>query len=416
MFRIGDMALLRRANSCSTRGYKHSPPTEGLPQAGEPAARLPAARWRAIPQINLRITFLCQYFPPEMGAPSARTFEHARHWVRLGHQVTVVTGFPNHPTGIIHPEYRGSILKRESVEGIDLLRTWVYVAPNKGFTRRILNFLSFFASSLFFGTFRTKRPDVVIGTSPQFFCALAAYLLSCLKRAPFIFEVRDIWPESAIELGALRNRALIRTLEAIELFLYRRAALIVPVAWSTRDYLIDKGISPEKICVIPNGIDASYLSNGCARTSSIRSELGLEGKFVVSYIGTHGHVACPGGGAGSESSDVRRGRCPVSPRWGRRRKGTPQANGRTDRASQRDVHRPAVPSKAHGLLRDHQCRPCAFAAVAHLYPGSAIKTIELMGAGRPSSVQSKVKLLPWCAPPMRESALNLKMLMRWWLQ
>jgi glycosyltransferase involved in cell wall biosynthesis len=245
-----------------------------------------------------------------MGAPSARTFEHARQWARLGNQVTVITGFPNHPTGIIRPEYRGSILKRESIEGIDLLRTWVYVTPNKGFTRRILNFLSFFASSLFFGTFMTKRPDVVIGTSPQFLCAVAAYLLSCLKRAPFVFEVRDIWPESAVELGALRNPTLIRVLEAIELFLYRRAALIVPVARSTRDYLIEKGISPEKICVIPNGIDASYLSDGYVSASNIRSELGLEGKFVVSYIGTHGmshalEVVLEAGRRMSDEDDVR---------------------------------------------------------------------------------------------------------------
>src|SRR5262245_16711738 len=148
----------------------------------------------------MRITLLCQYFPPEMGAPSARTFEHARHWAGLGHDVTVITGFPNHPTGIIHPGYRGDWMRREKVDGINLLRTWVYVAANKGFTRRILNFLSFLGSSLLLGSLLTGRADIVIGTSPQFFCALAAYLLSRVKRAPFIFEVRDIWPQSAVEL------------------------------------------------------------------------------------------------------------------------------------------------------------------------------------------------------------------------
>ena len=126
----------------------------------------------------MRITLLCQYFPPEMGAPSARTFEHARHWASLGHDVTVITGFPNHPTGVIRPEYRGYFVKRERVEGIDLLRAWIYVAPNKGFTKRILNFLSFFVSSVTLGSLLTGRPDVVVGTSPQFFCAVSAYLLS----------------------------------------------------------------------------------------------------------------------------------------------------------------------------------------------------------------------------------------------
>jgi glycosyltransferase involved in cell wall biosynthesis len=235
----------------------------------------------------MRITFLCQYFPPEMGAPAARTYEHARHWVRLGHEVTVVTGFPNHPTGIIRPEYRGYWVKRENVDGIDLLRTWIYVAPNKGFTRRVLNFLSFFFSSFLMGTFKTRRSDVVIGTSPQFFCAVSAYLLSVLKGAPFVFEVRDIWPQSAIELGALRNTALIGVLEAIEMFLYRRAVLIVAVAESTRQYLVEKGIEDSKIVIIPNGIDPEYL-NSESDPQDVRRRFGLENKFVVSYIGTHG--------------------------------------------------------------------------------------------------------------------------------
>ncbi|MDX2030351.1 MAG: glycosyltransferase family 4 protein [Blastocatellia bacterium] len=236
----------------------------------------------------MRITFLCQYFPPEMGAPSARTFEHARHWARRGHEVTVITGFPNHPTGVIRPEYRGEIVKREQVEKIDLLRTWVYVTANRGFVKRILNFLSFFASSIFFGAWMTRRPDVVVGTSPQFFCAVGAYVLSVLKRAPFVFEVRDIWPRSAVELGVLRNPLLIRALERIEMFLYNRAALIVPVAESTRDYLIARGIPAEKIRIVPNGIDAEYLESATVTAEEVRARLGLEGKFLVSYIGTHG--------------------------------------------------------------------------------------------------------------------------------
>lgn len=236
----------------------------------------------------MRITFLCQYFPPEMGAPAARTFEHARHWASLGHDVTVITGFPNHPTGVIHPDYRGYLIKAEEIEGIQLLRTWIYVAANKGFTKRILNFLSFFFSSFLLGALLTRRPDVVVGTSPQFFCAVAAYLLSRLKRVPFVFEVRDIWPQSPIELGVLRNPWLIRALEAIELHLYRKAALIVPVAESSRGYLLSKGIPPDKIKVIPNGIDLSFLSAESRTPEAVRAELGLGDKFLVSYIGTHG--------------------------------------------------------------------------------------------------------------------------------
>lgn len=236
----------------------------------------------------MKVTFLCQYFPPEMGAPAARTYEHARYWVENGHEVTVITGFPNHPTGVIHPAYRNQWFKRETVEGIELLRTRIYVTPNKGFAKRILNFLSFFASALFFGALVTKRPDMVVGTSPQFFCAIAAWILSRLKRVPFVFEVRDIWPESAIELDVLKNRWLIRALEWVELFLYRQADVIIPVAESTKPYLIEKGVPPEKIKIVPNGIDAKYLALPSVSPAQVRAELGLEDKFIISYIGTHG--------------------------------------------------------------------------------------------------------------------------------
>jgi glycosyltransferase involved in cell wall biosynthesis len=236
----------------------------------------------------MKITFLCQYFPPEMGAPSARTFEHARHWTSLGHDVTVITGFPNHPTGIIRPEFQGYFVKRENVEGIELLRTWVYCAANKGFLKRVLNFFSFFFSSLILGSLHTGKPDVVVGTSPQFFCAVSAYLLSLVKGAPFVFEVRDIWPQSAVELGALKNPMLVRVLELIEFHLYLRATLIVAVADSIGRYLTSKGIPREKIRIIPNGIDERYLASAEATPDQVREESGLKDKFIVSYIGTHG--------------------------------------------------------------------------------------------------------------------------------
>jgi glycosyltransferase involved in cell wall biosynthesis len=141
---------------------------------------------------------------------------------------------------------------------------------------------------LILGSLMTRQPDVVVGTSPQFFCAVAAYCLSRIKRAPFVFEVRDIWPQSAIELGVLKNRRLIRVLEAIEMHLYARAALIVPVAESTRAYLLSKGVPAEKIRVIPNGVDAQYLASAGIAPDDVRKRLGLQDKFIVSYIGTHG--------------------------------------------------------------------------------------------------------------------------------
>ncbi len=129
---------------------------------------------------------------------------------------------------------------------------------------------------------------MVVGTSPQFFCAVSAYLLSVIKRAPFVFEVRDIWPQSAVELGALKNPLIIRALESIEHFLYRRARLIIVVAEATRPYLLAKGVNPDKIRIVPNGIDAKYLESAVATSEEIRNQYDLNGKFIVSYIGTHG--------------------------------------------------------------------------------------------------------------------------------
>src|SRR5690606_14264240 len=146
----------------------------------------------------MQITVVCQYFPPESNAPAIRTFEHAREWVRHGHQVTVITGFPNHPTGIVHPGYRGEWLRCEDVEGIEVIRTWLYAAPNKGFFKRVLSFFSFFLSSVVLGRIFGPRPDLVLGTSPQFLAAVSAYLLSRMHNVPFVFELRDIWPESAV--------------------------------------------------------------------------------------------------------------------------------------------------------------------------------------------------------------------------
>lgn len=236
----------------------------------------------------MKITVVCQYFPPESNAPAVRTYEHAREWVRLGHEITVITGFPNHPNGVIHPGYEGEWLRRETVDGIDVVRTWLYAAPNKGFAKRVLNFLSFFLSSFTLGRIYSKRPDVVVGTSPQFFVAVSAYILSRLFRVPFVFELRDIWPESAVELGALKSPLILRPLVRLQRFLYRRAARIVIVSEGFRPHLHEVGIPDERIVYIPNGIDPAFLEQETEPPEELRARHGLEGKFVVAYIGTHG--------------------------------------------------------------------------------------------------------------------------------
>lgn len=236
---------------------------------------------------SLKILYISQYFPPEMGAPSARVHELARRWVQNGAEVCVLTGFPHHPTGKIPPQYRQHIFKRERLDGIKVVRTYVYPTANKGFFKRILSYISFMFSAIFLGSWTVNKPDVVIATSPQFFVAIAGYLISRIKNRPFVFEVRDLWPESIVQLGQLRNPLIIRFLEAIELFLYRRARLIVVVAESSIPILLKKGVPPDKIRIVKNGVDLS-LFDPQKNDDGLREQLNLRDKFVSSYIGTMG--------------------------------------------------------------------------------------------------------------------------------
>jgi glycosyltransferase involved in cell wall biosynthesis len=234
----------------------------------------------------LDIVYVSHYFPPEVNAPAVRVSELARLWQSAGHRVTVITGFPNHPTGIIPAQYRGAAFREEVVDGVRVLRTWVYAAANQGFLRRISNYLSFMLSAITLGGPRLRRADVVIGTSPQLFVAVAAWFLAVWKRARFVFEVRDVWPEEIRTVGALENRFVLRMLEGLEMFLYRRADKIVAVAQGTVDILVSRGVPREKLVMIPNGVDAA--SWPCQSRDDARARIGVNGAFVASYIGTHG--------------------------------------------------------------------------------------------------------------------------------
>jgi glycosyltransferase involved in cell wall biosynthesis len=234
----------------------------------------------------MRILFLSHYFPPETNAPAVRTHEHCRRWVRMGHDVTVITGPPNHPKGVLHQGYRNLALQREEVDGIRVLRTWMYLAANRRFLRRIVNYISFMFSSVF-ASFFAPRCDLVIGTSPQFFVAIAACLVAALRRCPFVFEVRDLWPESIVAVGAMRRGSFVGLLNRMSRFLYRRAALIVVVTEAFREVLVAHGVDPRKIVVVTNGVDLEQFRPS-ERHSALRSELGLNGQFVASYVGTLG--------------------------------------------------------------------------------------------------------------------------------
>ncbi len=236
----------------------------------------------------MRLLFVCQYYPPEMGAPSARTFEHARQWVADGHDITVLTSFPSHPTGIIPPEYRGKIFEREEADGIRVWRSWHWAARNEGFLKRILSYVSFMFSAIIAATFHKARYDAVVATSPQFFVAIAGYVISRMKRKPFVLEIRDLWPEAIVSVGLLEPDALItRILERVELFLYRKAICVIPVTEGARDDMIRRGIDPDKIHTVRNGASLTQFAPG-PRDNPIRERFGLGDKFVATYVGTHG--------------------------------------------------------------------------------------------------------------------------------
>ena len=234
----------------------------------------------------MKILFVSDNFPPEVNAPASRTYEHAMRWVADGAEVTVITCAPNFPQGRVHEGYRNAWRTVEHVDGIRVVRVKTYITGNEGFSRRILDYISFMFSAIFFGLFE-RRPDVIVGTSPQFFAAVGAWLLSVVKWRPFVFELRDLWPASIVTVGAMKKGIVIRLLESLELFLYRRGAAVVSVTESFKEDLQRRGIDGGKIHVIRNGVDLTRYQP-CERSDTMAEHLGVAGRFVVAYLGTHG--------------------------------------------------------------------------------------------------------------------------------
>jgi len=236
----------------------------------------------------MKIMLLTHYFPPEIGAPQARLSEMAKTWTNEGHEVTVMTAFPNHPTGVIPPEYKGKWFQTEEANGYTIHRHWVYATPNKGFLKKIIGHLSLMVTLILFSLFRGKRPDVIIVSSPTFFSVFSAFVMGIFRRAPFVFEVRDIWPGIFVELGVLKNKLLIGILEFFELFLYRRAKYVVPVTHGFKEDIVKRGIPQEKVHVITNGVDLTFFDQA-PPSSLTRSELGIpQDALIALYIGAHG--------------------------------------------------------------------------------------------------------------------------------
>ncbi|MFM2151744.1 MAG: hypothetical protein RL199_179 [Pseudomonadota bacterium] len=237
----------------------------------------------------MKILYVSQYYPPEMGAPAVRVSELARAWAADGHEVTVLTGFPHHPTGVVPEGYRGwPWVRTEDDAGVRVVRVPVFATANRGVFRRSLSYVSFAATAGLLGPVLGGRPDVVVATSPQFLTGLVGLELAALTRAPFVFEVRDLWPQSVVEVGAMAaDHPAVKVMEAMERLLYAKAGRIVVVSEPFVDALAAKGVDPAKIFVVTNGVDLDRFRPE-PRGNAVRRELGLEGKFVAMYVGTHG--------------------------------------------------------------------------------------------------------------------------------
>ena len=233
----------------------------------------------------MKLLFLSDNFPPEVNAPANRTYEHCKEWVKSGVDVTVITCAPNFPKGSVYPGYKNLLYQKEMMDGIIVIRVWSYITANEGFVKRILDYFSFAATSFFAGLF--VRTDLIIATSPQFFTAVSGSLLSFFKRKKWVFEVRDLWPESIIAVGAMRRNKAIRFFERIEKRLYKSADHIVVVTDTFKKKIMARGIAGKKISVFKNGANLD-LFKPQPKNSPLQQKLDLTGKFVFAYIGTHG--------------------------------------------------------------------------------------------------------------------------------
>lgn len=233
----------------------------------------------------MKILFITDNFPPEVNAPATRTVEHCKEWIQEGVEITVITCAPNFPHGKVYDGYKNKLYQKEMIDGIEVIRVWSYMAANSGFIKRVFDYLSFAFMAFFVGLF--QKDDIVIATSPQFFTTWAAWGISKIRRKPWVFELRDLWPESIRTVGAMKNKTALDWLEKIELGLYKDADKVIAVTEAFKSNLIQRGIDSEKIEVVTNGSNIDLFSPR-KKDEILLKSLNLENKFIFGYIGTHG--------------------------------------------------------------------------------------------------------------------------------
>ena len=234
----------------------------------------------------MKILFYSDNFPPETNAAATRVYERACYWAQWGHQVTVITCAPNFPQGKLFEGYQNRWHQTEEMSGIRVVRVKTFISANAGVILRTLDFVSFLVTGFWASLFE-KKPDVVVSTSPQFFAAVAGWATGAVRRVPFVFELGDLWPESITAVGAMRPSLLLRLVEKFELFLYRRAAVVAALTHAFKENLVSRHINPDKIAIVINGVD-TWRYAPQPRDTELAKQWGLEDKFVIGYVGTHG--------------------------------------------------------------------------------------------------------------------------------
>jgi len=237
----------------------------------------------------MRFLVLSQYFPPEVGATQVRLASMCRELVRAGHQVDVVTGMPHHPAGKIFPGYRRRFCSLEFEGGVRVRRTWLYAATGSGW-RRILSYFSFMMTCLY-SIERVRKPDYIFVDSPPLFLGVSGWLASVYWKCPFIFNVADLWPDSVLDLGVMKEGVFVKAAFGLEGWIYRRAQFVNAVTRGIYDVLLTrKNVPADKILFLPNGVDTSIIQP-LPSDESLKKQLGLAGKRIAIYAGNHGYAA-----------------------------------------------------------------------------------------------------------------------------
>lgn len=242
----------------------------------------------------MRILLIHQYFLEKNEGGGSRFNEMTKAWASTGSKIDVISGMVNYATGKKPEKYKGKSFYKDTnfYENVDVYRCHVSESYNTNFLGRLWGYFSFVFSSIYAGLFKTKEKyDVIVVTSPPLFVGITAVILSIFKRLPIVFEVRDLWPESAIDTGVLKNKLIIKMAYWFENYIYKKAKLINVLTPAFKTKIIEKGVPEDKIIFIPNAADftlAEQIQKSDFDPVAFKKELGLDGKFVITYVGAHG--------------------------------------------------------------------------------------------------------------------------------